>query len=410
MPKSSAQSLPPGFAFLFALAHAGAFAGCLPVLTILVPLKAAEIDPLGKASLLSWTVLCGALAASVVNIAAGALSDRTKSRFGRRRPWIVAGAASTVAAYALIHSAGGAVELFIAVMLFQTAFNLFLPALVALLPDQVPDERKGVMAALMALGPPIGLGVGSVVAGAEGLSEAARYIAVALAFLGSIAPLVILWKEPPHAPPAPAPIAVNPPTVDRRLWDNFARVWTSRLLIQVGVATSQGYMLFFLAQSMGRNAGFPDMPPESLLGFLLLLSTSISIAAALVIGVISDLIGQRKYFVAASAIFIFAGMATFAVWPTWPGVLACQIFYGLGMGLYSSAEVALAAELLPSRANAARDLAILNLGNTLPQAIAPVLALTILSLAGGGYPALFLAAASAAVVGGGVAARIRTAR
>jgi MFS family permease len=408
MSKSPAQPLKPGFALLFALAHAGAFAGCLPVLTILVPLKAAEIDPLAKAALLSWTVLFGALAASVVNIAAGALSDKTKSRFGRRRPWILVGALATVATYALIAGAGGPLGLFAAVMLFQVAFNLFLPALVALLPDQVPDARKGMMAAFLALGPPIGLGVGAVLAGAEGLSAAGRYVAVAAVFIGSIAPLLIFWKEPPRL--ASAAIETVQPTSDRAAWDNFAKVWTSRLLIQIAVATTQGYMLFFLGQTMTARGGFPDLPPESLLGALLFLSTSISIAMALAVGVVSDMIGRRKYFVTASAFLIFLGMATFALWPTWPGVLVCQALYGLGMGLYSSAEVALAAELLPSRENAARDLAILNLGNTLPQAIAPVLALVVISLAGGGYSVLFLSAASAAAIGGVVAARIRTTR
>lgn len=400
--------LKPGFALQFALAHAGAFAGCLPVLTILVPLKAAEIDPVGKASLLSWTVLYGALAASVINIAAGALSDVTKSRFGRRRPWILAGAVATVATYALIQRADAAAELFIAVMLFQTAFNLFLPALVALLPDQVPDERKGVMAALLALGPPIGLGAGALIAGAEGLSDAARYAAVAAIFLGSIAPLVIAWKEPPQS--AATLNGAARPVSERPSWDNFARVWVSRLLIQIAVATSQGFMLFFVGQAMSGREGFPDMPPESLLGAVLFLSTAISIATALVIGVVSDLIGRRKYYVTASGALIFLGLAIFAFWPTWPGLLACQVVYGLGMGLYSAAEVALAAELLPSQENAARDLAILNLGNTLPQAIAPALALAVISLAGGEYPALFIIAATSAAIGGGVAARIRSVR
>lgn len=398
--------LKAGFALQFALAHAGAFAGCLPVLTILVPLKAAEIDPAGKAALLSWTVLCGAMAASVVNIAAGALSDQTKSRFGRRRPWIVAGAAATIATYALIQRAGAAAELFIAVMLFQTAFNLFLPALVALLPDQVPDERKGVMAALLALGPPIGLGAGALIAGAEGLSDAARYAAVAAVFLGSITPLVIAWKEPPQS--APTQDSAARPAFDRPSWDNFARVWTSRLFIQIAVATSQGFMLFFVGQSMSGRDGFPDMPPESLLGSVLFLSTSISVATALIIGVVSDLIGRRKHYVAASGALISLGLAVFALWPTWPGLLACQVIYGLGMGLYSAAEVALAAELLPSRENAARDLAILNLGNTLPQAMAPALALAVISLADGEYSALFIIAATSAAIGGAVAMRIRS--
>ena len=397
------------FPFYFALAHAGAFAACLPVLTILVPLKAAEIDPAGKASLLGWTVLFGALTASVVNIVAGALSDRTKSRFGRRRPWILGGAIGTSATYFLIWRAASSVDLFVAIIIFQIAFNLFLPALVALLPDEVPDRSKGRMAALMALGPPLGLGVGAMLAGAEGLGAGARYMAIVALLFATIAPLLLFWKEPGSAGPSPPaePADGRAPENGRSAWENFARVWASRLFIQIGVATSQGFILFFVASRLTAGAGFPDAPPETIVSGLLLLSTSISIATALAFGAVSDFVGQRKYYVSASGVLIFIGMATFALSPTWHGIILGQILYGLGAGLYSSAEVALAAERLPSRNDSARDLGILNLGNTLPQAIAPGLALLLVGPSDAGYPALFIVAGAAAAFGGLIAARIR---
>lgn len=396
------------FALLFALAHAGAFAACLPVLTILVPLKAAAIDPGGKTALLSWTVLIGALTASIVNIVAGALSDGTKSRFGRRRPWMLGGAVGTVATYFLIWRSATSAELFFSIILFQIAFNLFLPALVALLPDEVPDRSKGRMAALLALGPPLGLGVGAMLAGAESFADAARYASVGVLFFASIAPLLIFWSEAP-SDPGQALRHIQPETdLNRQLaWENFARVWTSRLFIQIGIATCQGFLLFFVAKSMAAQGGFPNSPPETVVSRLLFLSTSIAVITAMTIGVFSDYFGRRKYFVTASGVLIFAGMAAFALAPTWPGVIACQILYGIGAGLYSSAEVALAAERLPSHRNAARDLAILNLGNTLPQAIAPLLALALVGAQGAGYPLLFLAGGASAAIGGAIAARIR---
>jgi len=158
---------------------------------------------------------------------------------------------------------------------------------------------------------------------------------------------------------------------------------------------------------MTAGVGFPDAPPETIVGGLLLLSTSISIATALAFGAVSDFLGQRKYYVTASGVLIFIGMATFALSPTWQGIIFCQVFYGLGAGLYSSAEVALAAERLPSRFDAARDLGILNLGNTLPQAIAPGLALLLVGASGDGYSALFFVGGAAAAIGGLIAARIR---
>lgn len=391
---------------MFALAHVGAFVACLPLLAILVPLKAAEIDPVGAAALLSRTVLAGAIAASLVNIAAGALSDRTRSRFGRRRPWIFGGALGTVAAYFAIWRASSAAELFAAIILFQVAFNLFLPALVALLPDEVPDRSKGRMASLLALGPPLGLGAGSLLAGAEALTETARYVALSGLFIVLITPLLMLWREALSAEPAgrnSATAATPASAVSKR---NFMRVWTSRLFTQIGIATCQGFILLFVAHAMSQNGGFPDMPPESAVSALFMLSTSVSIIAALIVGAASDRLGGRKLFVAASGMLICAGMTVIALLPIWTAVLFGMAVYGVGVGLYSSAEVALAAELLPSRRDSARDLAVLNLGNTFPQAVAPGLALLFVRPESGGYSALFLAGAAAAAVGGAVALRI----
>ena len=66
------RPLAPTFAAFYMLAHIGAFAACLPLLTMLVPLKASDISPDGKTALLSWTVLVGAAVASIFNIAGGA--------------------------------------------------------------------------------------------------------------------------------------------------------------------------------------------------------------------------------------------------------------------------------------------------------------------------------------------------
>ncbi len=68
--------------------------------------------------------------------------------------------------------------------------------------------------------------------------------------------------------------------------------------------------------------------------------------------------------------------------------------------------MALAAEILPQKRHAGRDLAVLNLGNTLPQMLAPMLAL-MLAASPTGYSTLFLISAAAAGCGGLFALRVR---
>lgn len=404
-PAAAQKRLSAGFAAAFTLAHIGAFIACLPLLSILAPLKAAEIAPQTSAELLSWTVLGGAVVASVVNIAGGALSDKTTSKFGRRRPWMVGGAGLTIGAYAVIWSATSPPELIAGIILFQIGFNFFLPALVALLPDEVPDRSKGRMAALLALGPPIGLGAGSMIAGADSLPTGVRYAGLATLFVLFVLPLLIFWKEPPALSGKSAP--TEPKAPDRnRLVHDFRLVWLSRLFTQIGIATSQGFLLLFVIDAMSRSQSFPPSSAAAIVGQLLLLSTTISVATALSVGAVSDRLARRRSFVAASGALICAGMAVVAASPDFGGLIAGQSLYGLGVGLYSSAEVALAAETLPSRRDAGRDLAVLNLGNTLPQALAPAMALVLIGGDFGGFPALFYAGAICAAAGGLIATRI----
>ena len=135
------------FLGLFALAHLGAFIAFIPMLNLLLPLKAELIDPAGKAVLLSQVMLWGAVAAAVTNLAAGALSDATRGPLGRRRPWIVVGALAVAAAHGVVFAAATPQQLLVAVLVFQAAVNVMFGPLNAVLPDVVPGRQKGLAAA-----------------------------------------------------------------------------------------------------------------------------------------------------------------------------------------------------------------------------------------------------------------------
>lgn len=399
-----------GLGAMLALANAAGFIAFMPLLTLMAPLRIEAVAPESKGVVLSGVILLGALVASLVNIVAGRLSDRTRSRFGRRRPWMWAGALGALAAYPVIAAAQTGFSVLIGVLLFQTSFNLFFAAMAAVLPDHVPDHRKGAVAGLLALGAPVGLACAAMLAAADDLSEGGRYWVVAALFCLGTTPLMLLWREPlgPTAPPsANAALSAN-----RRRRD-FALAWVSRLLIQIGLSASQSYTLYFVGAASGL-AGWPDRPATALVSVLVLISTSAAVVAALGGGWLSDRTGARPFYVAASGLLVCAGLAVFAIWPTWHTAVVAQVVYGLGVGLYSSTDTAMVAQILPSRADSGRDLGLFNLGNTLPQAISPAIAIVVLAGDGvgalGGYPALFLAAGGCALLGGGAAAFVRGAR
>jgi len=393
-----------GFIAAFTLAVVGAFISFMPLFQVLLPLKAAAIDPAGKAVLLSTVTFFGALTASIANLLAGAISDRTTSRWGRRRPWMLLGAVGTVASYLVIMSAHSVERLMIGVISFQLAFNFLFAALLAVLPDRVPDGQKGRVSAFLSLGHPVGQVAGAILVGGLLIAESSRYLAIILVLVLTLAPFLLVEQETPLAPADAPPFSLRALLaglwVDPREHPDFAFAWLSRFLVLAAITLTQSYMLFYLQDAVGYAALFPGQRAEQGLAILTTVSTVANVACAMVGGALSDRLGRRKRFAAGAALVLGAAMLTFSLAPVWPVVVVGFVVFGCGAGCYHAVDYALVSQVLPSQASAGRDLGVINLANTLPQALAPVLAIWVLGPAQVDYSALFLVAAGLAAAGG----------
>src|SRR6266567_8262560 len=85
------QAVKPGFQGLLTLANLVVWLSVIPIGQILLPAQIAALDATNKYTNLTIATIIGVLAAVITNPIAGALSDRTTSRFGRRRPWFLVG-------------------------------------------------------------------------------------------------------------------------------------------------------------------------------------------------------------------------------------------------------------------------------------------------------------------------------
>jgi MFS family permease len=396
-----------GFMALYALAQIGGFLTFVPMMNILLPLKAAAIDPAGKAVLLSQVSLWGALAAGLANLVAGTLSDRTGGRFGRRRPWIVMGALGAVAAHGLVFLADSPLGLLMAVLALQLLLNVMFGPLNAVLPDQVPDRQKGVMSALLGLAmPAAGLFTAMVVAVL--LTDAgARFAAVGAAILILMLPFALRLKERP----APGVFTPRARLSFVALKDrDFLLALLSRLLVQVTITLNVLYLLFYLQETARLDGRFDGMSAASLAGWLLGAGTLAALVAGLTGGILSDRLGRRRIFVTSGGLAMALGAATMALAPAWPGPLIAQVIFGAGLGLFSTVDTALVAELLPDFRHAGRDLGVMNLAVTAPQVLAPLVGLIILASAGGDLRWIFAAASLFGLAGAVSVARIRRVR
>lgn len=393
------------FVGLYTLAQIGAFIAFVPMLNLLLPLKAQALDPAGKAVLLSQVAVLGALAAAVSNLVIGGLSDATRSRWGRRRPWILAGALAASIAHFAVIAAPDAPSLILAVVLFQVAVNLMFGPLNALLPDVVADERKGLVSAWQGLALPIaGLFSGLFLAlTLDGLEVRATVTALVIPLC--FAPLVLLLRDDPPAPTARSAGFDLSALRDR----DFRLAFLSRLLVQAAITLNVLYLLFYL-QDEARLPSGPLGEPDAALGTLLSAGTLSALVVGFLGGLVSDRLNRRKGLVGAGGLLMAAGALGLALAPTWPGPLLAQILLGAGLGLYSTVDIALVAQVLPDRSRAGRDLGVMNLAITLPQIAAPLLGAAVLHQSGAGLRAVFAVACVLAAAGGLVVMTVRGVR
>ncbi len=393
------------FVTLLTLAYVGAFIGFVPLLTLLLPLQAGALAPADRVGLLSLLALIGGIVASGSNLAAGWASDRTRGRHGRRRPWIVLGLVGLVGSYAVIATASSPASLTMGVVMFQLAFNFMFAPLTAILADCVPGRQKGRVAAFLGLGAPMGALSGVLVAGPWLTTISMRMSALALIVAVLVLPLVLFWREPPFVVSGAEPSKTKgsrtePRVIETSAGPDFGFTWISRFCLQITASIIGGYMLFYLADHARYAEQFPGSSVESGLARLIAISTGLVVIAGFVGGLVSDGLGRRKPFILLAAIILAAGLLVFSVWPNWPGPLVGYVLYGIGFGLYATVDVALVTQVLPSRRHTARDLGVMNLTNTLPAAIAPLVALAALGPDRQNWPTLMVTAAAIAVLGG----------
>lgn len=389
------------FVLGYGAAQAGAFICFIPLLTLLLPGKAQLIGGADKALLLSQMAMLGGMTAAVANLLFGSLSDRTRSPFGRRRPWILAGLGLVAGALALIGGAQSPLQLALGVVAFQLAVNALYAPLVALVPDMVADAQKGLVSAWAGAALPVANLFTAVVVTRLAGSPPAQFAIVILVAAAMILPFALTLREPQPPRAATGPLRLSFAALrDRRFFWTFI----SRLLVESAVAINTLYLLFLLQDLPGaRPQGWSAL---QLFGALLIASTVAAALGGFIGGVGSDRLRRRRPFVVAGGVGMAAALALMVLWPAWPGPLAAQLLFGAAHGLHATTVAAMTAEILPDRAMAGRDLGVMNMAIALPQSLAPAAAAVLLGL---GLPltAVFLAASLAALTAAAVLAPLR---
>lgn len=389
-----------GFIAIYALAYTGTWLALLTPVLVTIALRVRQLAPDDAATSQSLVLGIGAIFALIGNPLFGRLSDRTTSRFGMRRPWLIGGMLGGAAALWLIAWAPTIPMVLLGWCLAQLAFNAVLAAIVAVLPDQVPLEQRGTVAGVLGICMPIGQVGGTFLV--QFVSTSTLLMFMIPAAIGTIAVLLLVLVLPDRRLDVSqvAPLDVSEAT--RLLWVNprrhpdFAWAWVSRFLLVTGTAFLTTYQPFYLMDKLG--FGLSDVP--ALIFRSMLVQAILIVIASLVGGRVSDAAGRRKLFVFAAAAIYGTGLCVIAAAASYPVFLIGMAVTGVGQGVYFAVELALVTQVLPDRQrDAARDLGIFNIANALPQSVAPAIAPFILVWSGGDYTWLFAVAGSIAFLG-----------
>jgi MFS family permease len=377
------------FLWLYPIANIGAYLAFLPLLTVIVPLRAEALAGTEKVALLSEILILGVLVATLANIAGGVASDWTRLRFGTRLPWLWIGLAGIWFSFAIIGVAPGALSLGIGVMLFQLSFNMVFGPLGALFADKVPDGLRGRVSAFANLALPIA-SLGAALIGLPALGgDAMRMLILAGAAAVLILPLLLFW--PRGLPDAPEPTIdeADPAAPSANRWTAFRSLWLAKFLVQLSGNVVTTYFLFYLKDGVRTDGVFRGITVQVGFAWIVGLATIASAIVSIIFGRASDRAGRRKPFLLAAVGLMAAGLLAMVLRGDWTAALLGYTAFMAGLGGFLTVDIALVARILPSDRHRGRDLGLMNGANTLPALCGPVLAYALLRGTANSYPLLF---------------------
>ncbi|MDE2453789.1 MAG: MFS transporter [Burkholderiales bacterium] len=394
----------PIFVLFYGLALFGLWMAVLTPVIVSMALRIATLDPVNKATILSEVMGMGALVALFANPICGYFSDRTTSRLGMRRPWILGGTLVGMLGLYLV-ATGNLTTIMIGWLLAQAGYNAVLAAVIALLPDQVPESQRGRVSGVLGVCLPLGVLAGVTLTKYSGGVVFNMFMwPAALAALFAVL-LCLLLKDRRLDPSKAAAVdlagfsrtfLINP-----RKAPDFSWAFVSRLLLFIGLAMLKTYQVFFLIDKL--HVLRSDIPSHMLTATLVLTGTTV--IGSFLGGTLSDRFQARKPFVLGAALIFGIGLWICGLSNDFNQFLIGLAVGGFGEGIYLAVDMALVTAVLPNReTDAAKDLGIFNIASALPQSLAPAIAPFFLAIGSAGgaannYTALFIAAGCFSALG-----------
>jgi MFS family permease len=371
-------------------------------------------------------VTIGAIWAMIGPALFGYLSDRTRSRFGKWRPYLAIGSAMTVVALMTLAGAKSYWVLVLGYLLLQISDDVATGPYSALIPGLVPEEHRGRASGVMGLLQLLAQIASGILAFLLHADITRLYTVIAVTnLICAIITLAVVREDPPSVPVQQSTFVQSWIAPWRQ--PDFRWVWFTRFLNALGFYLIQNYMKFFLSDVVrdfhffGINVAPVDphaadprkalQDAAFLASFVLALVISLTGAVGAVLGGrLSDRIGRKKVIYAAGTLMA-AVLPPFILFPNFTLILLLAVVFGLGYGAYTSADWALASDVMPNKSEMAKDMGLWQSSVSTPQIVSGAVGVLVdygnAFRPGFGYTYTFLVGALAFALGTVLVRKIR---
>lgn len=403
------------YIWLLVIAQFGVFMAFITPLAISLAIRVDALAP-GHDEYLGYITGIGAFAVMLTGPLLGVASDRTRTRLGRRRPFIIVGTLLGVFSLLVMALAPSILVLGLGWILAQLGWGQALSGLTNSQADRLPESQRGKVAGLGGLATQIAPVFGVIIAGGLSGNPLLLFLIPGLVGVVSVLLFVLFVHEDDSrdlhfgdrltAKTLLAKYVFNP-----RKFPDFSWNWLGRFLFYFGLTLNTTFTAFFFASRMGVSVDKVGGVIAAAGGIGVLATTIGAIGG----GFLSDKIKRRKPFVVLSGALMAVGMLTMAFSTELPVLIVGSLIVSLGLGGFAAVDQALLLDVLPEReTDAGRYMGIVGFATSLPQSVAPLIAplfLAIGAAAGGkNYTLLFIVAAACVLLGGTAVLRIRSVR
>ncbi len=340
------------------------------LIIIVIQSQVKHMAPLQKGLISGLTVSVGAIAALIIPLLIGPLSDRSLHPMGRRRPYMFWGVLINLFGLGILYLAGNVASIpwyMFAYFIMTIGNNIATAAYSGVIPDLIPEDQRGTASGYMAVMSQVGTLIGIYLCG---IYASKQQFGVCYAILAGalILGLIVSMrgiKETPIKTSEPLPQLPEflSSLIEPLRHRDFMWVWLTRALVMFGFYCFVPLVQYYFSDVIGVEN--PETATSELIGIVIFCAA----LSGYVGGWLSDRVGRKKIVYFANSFMAIMCLA-FIFCTTLSQVLIVGVLFGIGYGAYVSVDWALGTDVLPSKEDAAKDMAVWHISMTLPQAIA----------------------------------------